>query len=199
MADGTVIYAENADGIGTSIARNGSDGVHVSSCGVYNCGDDQIDMSHSRNSSVSWSVAIGGNKDRLPNGDGNGFKVGNNTEDIGVIGQCRNLTIRHVYAIGNRANGIDGRNCIGHAYSDCVAYGNKGRFAFSGGNDTSAPKTFSNVIAIGPVPSRDRNHVIRSDPGWADPTKPIDTTWQGDARSTFDHVWRQVQHNFATN
>jgi len=195
MANGTPIYPENADGICTSQATHGSDNVNVTSCGVVDAADDGIDLSHSRDCSVRHSFAIGGNSANLPNGDGNGFKVGNDA-NTDRTRHCWNLVIEDVYAISNRANGIDGRNGTGQTFRDCIAYGNMGQFAFSGGNITTPPKTFGTIYAIGNVAARDRNVVIQTDPGWRDPDAQIDATRQGDARATYRHVWEQLESNF---
>jgi len=203
-ADGTAIHPENADGFTTSVARNGSDNVRIVRCVAYGNGDDQFDLSHSRDCSVEACYAFYGNDQNHPDGDGGGFKVGNDqNETPGSGSECRRLLVRNCIAFANNGVGIDPRDGIDAVFYNNTAYGNLGQFGFSSGapghavllmnnlswgnstsdlfaGNTSATANYNNwANSSGSMVTGQDADSIRQDPGFADPAALIDSSWQG--------------------
>ena len=200
---GTPIYPENANGIGTAAARNGSDRVRMVRCVSFGNLDDQIDMGHSRDCSAEGCYVFNGNAQNIANGDGWGFKVGNDQDEpVGSGRECRRNLVRYCIAFNNKSNGIDARDAIDGEFYNNTAYGNRGQFGISTGSPGHAASFYNNLSwgndqqdvfvgddakigdynnwangAGGMLPAGDQ-HSIRANPGFANPDAAIDTSWQ---------------------
>jgi len=228
-AGGMVLFPENANGFQIGVARNGSDRVHFKRCVAFGNADDGWDASHSRDCTLDGCIAMNQNPLNLVDGDGGGFKVGNDqNEPVGSGRECRRPLVRYCFAIGNKANGIDPRDGIDGVFYNNTAYGNLGQFGFSTGATGHAATFYNNLswgnqqqdLFIGDaskiadynnwadgggqmVPGQDQ-HSIRANPGFANPSAVIDTSWRqfalDDVRGimpTLNHIRNQVAANFA--
>jgi len=199
---GEVLWAENGDGFQTAVARNGSDRVHFVRCVAYGNTDDGWDMSHSRDCGLSWCIAFGQNDLGLPDGDGWGFKIGNDQNETDPLKQMRRALVRYCIAFDNAATGIDPRDGLEGLFYNNTAVGNLGQYGFSTGatghpasffnnvswnngssdlfrGDTSKTADYNNwADANGrQVPGGDQ-HSLRADPGFVIPDGGIDVAWQ---------------------
>ena len=172
-------YPENGDGFRVKSCNGGT----LRRCIAYRNADDGIDASNSSNILIEYCVAYEGNHLALPDGDGQGFKVGNYSE---------NLVVRYCLAFNNLSSGIDARSSTTPLFYNNTAYGNGGN-----GISTGAPGTCGTFLANvsfqnehdlydagtpalsdyncwgdgNQVPGQD-SHSISGDPRFADPDDP---------------------------
>lgn len=175
-------FPENGDGFRIKDCNGGT----LRRCIAYRNADDGIDASNSSNILIEYCVAYDGNHLALPDGDGQGFKVGNYSE---------NLVVRYCLAFNNLSNGIDARNCNPTApplFYNNTSYGNGGFGISTGASGTNG--TFLANIAQNnehdlynggtpalcdyncwadgdQVPGQD-SHSISGDPLFVDPSTP---------------------------
>lgn len=216
--NGTVLYAENGNGFQTGVARNGSDRVHFKRCIAINNADDGWDMSHSRDCTLDGCIAMNQNSLNLPDGDGGGYKIGNDQNESNPMMQMRRMLVRNSIAIGNKANGIDPRDGIDGIFYNNTTYGNKGSFGFSSGA-TGHAATFYNNLSWGnlqsdlfkgdnaktadynnwadssgnQVPGGDANSII-ANPGFASASGAVNQAWQGFASDDVRGILPTVNH-----
>ncbi len=197
------IFPENADGFQTSVARHGSDRVDFFRCVAWGNTDDGWDMSHSRDCSVTSCIAFLHNDLGLEDGDGSGYKIGNDQNEDDPLRQMRRMLARYCIAADNLTNGIDPRDGIDGVFYNNTAYGNQGQYGMSVGAAGHAATLYNNLSwgnaendlyrgneaktadynnwadASGrQVPENDE-HSIRQDPSFTNSRAAIDTSWQG--------------------
>jgi len=216
--NGTLLFPENGNGFQTGVARNGSDRVHFKRCIAINNADDGWDMSHSRDCTLDNCISMDQNSLNLPDGDGGGFKIGNDQNETDPTRQMRRILVRNTIAVGNKANGIDPRDGIDGVFYNNTAYGNKGSFGFSSGATGHAAMFYNNLSwgnqqsdlfkgdnaktadynnwadsSGNQVPGGDVNS-IRANPGFANPSAAIDRSWQGFASDDVRGILPTVNH-----